>query len=365
VTVRSTEPLDGVSLADILLAFDQAEAERRAESDAAAVGELRPMPRNPGLASIRFPREALTYDPPTFSLAQLDLLDVEARGRRFRAEPGVTLVRIAVAAERDLEGAESMGEPRVESVGASMATVSADEVRARLVAGLEHSDLVAPELTELALLAQLVDAFLAGAGVASGEHYRWSIATANQAEDALGELVSAAYRGAMSRPARTWDPVELPEPRPHPVAPRSRWDEFRKGAWSGEWTRSIERYAAFDSETAEWALAQKLDSWDAIQRWQRIYTQRDGGQAWILRDSGQRYYPDFVVVVGDEYWLLEAKSNRDEHAVDVVDKADAARAWVARVNASKSFGTWHYLLVTESHIAQANDWAQLILAAGA
>jgi type III restriction enzyme len=365
VTVRSTEPLDGVSLADILLAFDQAEAERSAQSDAAALGEPKPMPRHPELASISFPREAFSYEAPSFSLASLDLLDIEARGRRFRTEPGVSLVRIAVAAERDLQGAVSVGEQRVESFDAAMMTVSADDVRARLIAGLENTDLVAPEITELAYLKELVEAFLAGAGVTSGEHYRWGADTANQAEDALRELVSAGYRGAMSRPARTWDPVDLPEPRSHPVAPRSRWDEFRKGVWTGEWSRSIERYAAFDSETAEWALAHKLDSWDTVERWQRLYTQRDGGQAWIIRDSGQRYYPDFVAVVGGEYWLLEAKSNRDEHAVDVLDKADAARAWVARVNASKSFGTWHYLVVTEAHIAQAQDWEQLIRAAGA
>jgi type III restriction enzyme len=365
ITVRSNEPLDGVSIADILLAIDQADAEQSARSDAAAAGEPKPMPRNSKLAPISFPREALSYEAPTFSLASLDLLDVEARGRRFRSEPGVTLVRIAVAAERDLEGVVSVGEQRVESVDAALVTVSADDVRARLIAGLQRSDLVAPEVTELAYLADLVQAFLAGAGVASGEHYRWGADTASQAEDALSELVSAGYRGAMSRPARTWDPVDLPEPRSHPVAPRSRWDEFRKGAWTGEWSRSIDRYAAFDSETAEWALAHKLDTWDSIQRWQRLYTQRDGGQAWIIRDSGQRYFPDFVAVVGGEYWLLEAKSNRDEHAADVLDKADAARAWIARVNASKSFGAWHYLLVTEAHIAQAQDWAQLVRAAGA
>lgn len=363
VTVHSDESLDGVGLADILLAFEQVDAERGARADADAVAAPKPMPRNPGLSPIRFPREALSHEAPAFTLASLDLLAVEARGRRFRSEPGVSLVRIAVSAERDVQGSVSVGEQRVESVDASLATVSAEEVRARLVASLERSDLVAPELTELAHLADVVAAFLAGAGVDLGKHYRWGVETASLAEDALRELVTAAYRGAMARPVRRWDPVEIPEPRAYPAAPRSRWDEFRKGAWTGEWTRSIECFAAFDSETAEWALAHKLDTWDEVDRWQRLYTQRDGGQAWIIRDSGQRYYPDFVVVVGGECWVVEAKSNRDERAPDVVDKADAARAWIDRVNASQSFGTWRYLLVTEAHIAQARDWAQLVRAA--
>jgi hypothetical protein len=244
-----------------------------------------------------------------------------------------------------------------------MKTVSAEDVRRRLTAALERSELIAPELTELAILTDVVDAFLEGAGVTMAGHYEWAVDTATLAEAALHELVTAAYRGAKARPARVWDPVEIPEPRRRPIATRSLWDEFRKGAWTGEWSRAIERYAAFDSQTAEWALAQKLDTWNEVECWQRLYTQRDGGTAWITLDTGRRYYPDFVVVVGGERWLLEAKSNRDEKAPDVVEKADAARAWVDRVNASRSFGRWHYLLVTEAHIAQARDWAQLVRAA--
>jgi len=364
ITVRSTESLDGVSLADILLAIDQADAEGKAQSDAASLAHPEPMPRNANLSVISFPREKLSYEPPTFSLSSLDLLDIEARGRRFRTEPGVSLVRIAVAAARDLQGEVTVGEQRVNSVDASSVTMSAEVVRARLAEALDRSGLIAPDLTELAHLDNVIDAFLAGAGVASGEHYRWSGDTANLAEDALRELVATAHRGAMARPSRTWDPVEIPEMRSRPTTVRSKWDDFRKAAWTGPWARSIEQYAAFDSATAEWALAHKLDTWDEVARWQRLYTQRDGGQAWIIRDGGPRYYPDFVVVVGGEYWLIEAKSNRDERAPDVVEKAEAARAWVDRVNASALFGTWHYLLVTEAHIAQAKDWAQLVRAAG-
>ncbi len=363
ITVRSTEPLDGVSLADILLAVEQSAAEGEAQADAAELAEPRPMPRNANLAPIVFPRESLSYEPPTFSLASLDPLEVEARGRRFRTEPGVALVRIAVAAERDLAGDVSVGERRVESVEASIAAISAEAVRERLIAAIERSGLVAPDLTELATLGDLVDAFLAGAGVASGEHYSWSGQTAGLAEAALRDLVSAARRGAMARPARTWDPVEVPESRQRPATLRSRWGEFRKGAWVGEWSRAIEKFAAFDSESAEWALAHKLDTWDEVQRWQRLYTQRDGGTAWITLETGRRYYPDFVAVVGGESWVLEAKSDRDARALDVVEKADAARAWIERVNASRMFGVWHYLLVTEAHIAQAKDWPQLVRAA--
>jgi len=361
VTVRSDDSLDGVSLADILLALSQDDAERATQADTKAVMHRSSMPRNVDLPPIIFPRESLSHEPPAFSLTSLDLLSVEARGRRFRTEPGVTLVRIAVAAERDLEGGVSIGEQRVDSVDAAVATVGVEEVRERLVSALSHSDLIASDVTELARLTDVVDAFLSGAG--GDEHYRWGIETAAHAENALRELVEAAYRGAMVRPRRTWSPVEIPEARTRPATVRSKWDAFRKGAWSGEWSRSIEHYAAFDSESAEWALAHKLDSWDEVERWQRLYTQRDGGQAWIIRDNGRRYYPDFVAVVGGEYWVLEAKANRDEAAAEVVEKAAAADEWVERVNAADSFGTWRYLLLTEAHIAQAKDWSQLVRAA--
>src|SRR5690606_24153845 len=211
VTVRSEESLDGVALADILLAVEQAEAERGAEDEAAVRGDPKPMPRNPDLASILFPREEFDYKPPTFSLAGLDLNEVEARGRRFQSEPGVSLVRIAVSAERDIRGSVSVGEQRVESVDASLVTVTADEVRARLLAALERSELVSAEFTERAIAADVVDAFLAGAGVSGGVHYRWGADTARVAEDALHELVNAAYQGAMATPSRRWDPVEVPE----------------------------------------------------------------------------------------------------------------------------------------------------------
>lgn len=117
------------------------------------------------------------------------------------------------------------------------------------------------------------------------------------------------------------------------------------------WDKSIEKYASFDSESAEFALARKRDTWDGVEYWQRLYAP---GAAWIAWKGG-RYHPDFVLVDSDGvHWVIEAKA--DKAAVDsaeVAEKAEAAEKWVARLNESKLFGTWRYVLVTEMKIAAA------------
>jgi hypothetical protein len=82
--------------------------------------------------------------------------------------------------------------------------------------------------------------------------------------------------------------------------------------------------------------------------------------------SGGRYFPDFVVVASDgSTWVIEAKSDSAaDDSLSVAAKAEAAVAWVGRVNAAKTWGTWHYLLATETRIAAAVDLRSLATSAG-
>ncbi|AQY01867.1 hypothetical protein B2G67_10620 [Microbacterium foliorum] len=91
--------------------------------------------------------------------------------------------------------------------------------------------------------------------------------------------------------------------------------------------------------------------WDDVVSWQRLYVP---GAAWIAWKGG-RYHPDFVVVAADgAHWVIEAKANKAaEDSAEVQAKAEAAEAWVDRVNSSKSFGDWRYRLATEMKIAAA------------
>ncbi len=356
--------LDGIGLAEILFAEEQGAIERQSDLDRERLDQ--PMPRNADLPPVEFPRERFSYEPPTFSLATLDLVAVEQRGSVYRSEPDVKLIRRAIDAERDVLGAVHVREQHAESVDATVEVLPAEEVRVRLVRRLHGSGLVAAELTEQALAAEVVDAFLRGAGVEGGSHYEWSADLADRADAALFGLVEAAYLATRSRPNYTWDPVTLPTLRGMPAQPYDKnigEAAFRIGAWYGEWTRGVERYAQFDSATAEFRLVRKLDDWDGVARWLRLY---HPGEAWI-RWSGGRYFPDFVVVDADGVqWVVEAKSDtaaRD--SADVRMKAAAAEEWAGRVNASHLFGAWRYLLVTETQIAAASSWAALVRTASA
>jgi len=358
----SSVGLDGVGLAEILLAQEQGALEAQAVADERRLGEA--MPRNAGLAPIEFPRERFEYAPPAFSLASLRLVDVEQRGSRYRTEPEVRIIRRAIQADRDVLGEVRVREERVESAEATVQLRSADEVRAGLVRRLLGSGLVAAELDEQARAVELVDAFLRGAGVERDGHYEWSADLADRADAALFGLVEAAYRANRARPAFTWDPVLLPPRRPMPLQTQDKnapEAAFRVGAWYGEWTRGVERYAQLDSATAEFRLAKKLDDWDGVDRWLRLYVHGDGWIRWF----GGRYFPDFVVVAVDgAQWIVEAKSDKAAtDSAEVAQKAEAAREWVQRVNASRRFGTWGYLLVTETQIAAAASWEALVRAA--
>jgi len=359
----ATATLDGIGLAEILLAQEQGAVEAQSELDRLRLDE--PMPRNAGLAPIEFPRERFSYAPPAFSLSSLDLAAVERRGSLYRSEPEVRIIRRAIDAERDVLGEVRIREEQVESTDAVVELLPAEEVRDRLVRRLLGSGLVAAEFTEQALAAAAVDAFLRGAGVEGGGHYEWSADLAGRADAALFGLVEAAYRATRTHPAYTWDPVVLPPVRPMPTRPHDknvREEAFRIGAWYGEWTRGIERYAQFDSATAEFRLVKKLDDWEGVARWLRLYV---GGDAWI-RWPGGRYFPDFLVVGPDgRQWVVEAKSDKAAtDSAEVAAKAEAAREWVGRVNASHRFGTWGYLLVTETQIARAASWEALVQVSG-
>ena len=62
-------------------------------------------------------------------------------------------------------------------------------------------------------------------------------------------------------------------------------------------------------------------------------------------------------------WMRWAEAKSDAAAASdatVAAKKTAAEEWAIAVNDSKSFGTWRYLLVTESEIKAASNWNALV-----
>lgn len=355
VTTASThDGLDGIGDAELLLAQEMGRQQKQITEDLNAVGK--PMPMN-SFPPITFPLAIPVVEPARFSLSSVNLVAVEQQGNLYRSDAKIKLVRRAIDAQRDVNGDLHIIDQLVASAEASRIVVSAAAINSSLLGRIINSGMVEPDFTEQLLAADIVVAFLAGAGIDADDDWEWSVDHAERAEDSLFKLITAAHKGRQTTASYKWDPISLPIARPVPADPRGVWDAFVKGAFVGPWGRSIDKYAAFDSDSAEFAFARKLDTWDDVDHWQRLYAP---GPAWIAWKAG-RYHPDFVVVDTDGvHWVIEAKA--DKAAVDsaeVAAKAEAAEAWIERVNASKSFGTWRYKLATEMKIAAAVSWKSI------
>lgn len=73
---------------------------------------------------------------------------------------------------------------------------------------------------------------------------------------------------------------------------------------------------------------------------------------------------DFIIL--DEagtYWVAEGKANSEMTDETVLAKRDAATRWVDAVNGSDAVPQrWAYLLASETAIANASGWPQLLAA---
>lgn len=371
--------LGGMSAADLLIVSPIHVAAKRFGDEARVVGQW--MPTVSGAPHIVFPRRDRTLVPVPFTLEAVRVSDAELAGKQYTANETVTMQREAIKAERDLEGEVTVTTQKVESVEATQAFVTASDVRADLIGRVMGLGLVPALLTERLHAEELVDSFLRGAGVedsgvadsedaesagtasagaASGSTTEWTTKRAAQAEHALAAIVRAAFASNERQPSYAWNQVTLLQPRPLPGVVNEWYDPFVVHEWYGGWSRSAEHAASFDSKTGEFALASLLDQSDTVRWWLRLYTSDPAFIRWGQGDV-QRYYPDFLVI--DEAgvnWVVEAKADAALGNPDVLGKKAAAEAWVNAVNESKLFGTWRYLLVGETAIKDASNWAALV-----
>ncbi|MGN7187530.1 DEAD/DEAH box helicase family protein [Microbacterium enclense] len=354
-STAASETLDGIGAAEILLAQEMGAKEKQATAELNTVGEM--MPRNP-FPPIQFPTQSRISQPAKFTLHDVSMLAVEQQGRAFSYDPQVKLVRRAIDAHRDIHGELHVIDRPADSEDASRVSVSAEAIRRSLLGRILHSGLIDPDLTEQLKAVELVDAFLKGAGIDNETGWEWSVEHAGRAESALYGVIRAAHKGRQTTSSWRWEPVSVPVAQPKPTDVRGVWDAFVPRAWTGPWAKSIDAFAHYDSASAEWLLAQKLDTWDDVDHWQRLYTP---GPAWIAWKGG-RYHPDFVVVdAAGAHWVVEAKADKAAiDSIEVQEKAAAAHEWIKRVNGSKLYGAWAYRIVTEAQIAAAIDWKQLV-----
>ena len=357
VAPGANDVLGGLSDADILIVSSIEDAEERFASESRSINQT--MPAVAGARHVVFPRRDRALVPVQFSLASLRLVDVELAGRHYSANATEVMVRDAIDASRDLEGEAAIRVQRVESVEATQNYLPATRVRTDLIGRVMNLGLVPALFTERVYAEDIVGAFLGGAGVIEGVETDWTVKRAAQAEAAIAALVRAAYAVNDRRPSYVWNQVTLLQPRPLPGQVNGLYDPYVTHEWYGGWHKNAEYASSFDSKTGEFAFAHLVDASDGVRWWLRLYTT---DPAYITLHPVGRYYPDFIVIDDDGVnWLIETKS--DDAALNdtkVAAKAAAAGAWVVAVNESKSFGTWRYLLVTETDIKESSNWKAVV-----
>lgn len=154
--------------------------------------------------------------------------------------------------------------------------------------------------------------------------------------------------------------VKTPTNRNRVVSARS----FTRSHPYNGWAKSLYPVEAFDSWSAEFRLAELLEGAAQVSAWARIATDVPLTIAYTLGAAERTYRPDFIILDDAEtYWVAEGKANSEMTDETVIAKRDAATRWVDAVNGSDAVPQrWAYLLASETAIANASGWPQLLAA---
>ncbi len=349
---------EGESGAPSLLLMEHGSALAQAEQGAAF--EL--FQRVHGAPSITWPNRILQPRPIAFSVEFVGDAAASAAGAAFRTEINVPLVREALTVTRTLTGGLDVRRVAQASETATQQWLPVAQVTSDLENRVLGLGLVTESLTEFQHIRRVVAAFLTGAGVGDGQEVAWSTARAHQAVDGLADLVRRAYSSRRLDPHYSLARVRIPDETAARPTAISRYEDFAAHTYYEGWNRCIQPSASFDAKTTEWSLANLFDDTaTGVAWWQRFY---DPGPARIQMDKGGNYYPDFIVIdTAGDFWIIEGKADYQITTADVQAKAKAARELVAMVNDEGSFGTWHYLLCSETAIRRAHgSWEGLLTA---
>ena len=326
-------------------------------------------PRNPGGTHLPLFIPKVTYkwirDP--FSLTQVNLTAAEAQGAVWADDNAPTLKRKVLDAERDDEGnVEVRITDSQQIVEAATLPIPFNKIEDDLVKRLLRSNAVEQSVSEYNAAVKIAKAFLSGAQVTEDTPWR----------DEHGRLATEALVGWINtqqtaKPAtlvaevtqvRWPDPPEVTEaqkPTDRQVITNSK--QFVRGYPYSGWQRSFYDVATFDSYSAEFRLAETLDTSPGVKAWQRITNTVPLTIPYRHGANDRQYTPDFIVITDDGvHWIVEGKADSEMTDPIVIAKRDAAKQWVEAVNADTNVPTqWAYLLLSESVIKNAPTWAAL------
>ena len=137
--------------------------------------------------------------------------------------------------------------------------------------------------------------------------------------------------------------------------------QFQRAYPYSGWEKSFYPVVSFDSYSAEFKLAEILETTTDVKAWARINNTVPLQIGYVIGAITRIYMPDFIVVTADDTrWIVEGKADSDMSDPVVLAKRDAACEWVDAVNASSDVhDRWGYLLVSETAVRNASTWAAL------
>lgn len=339
-----------------------------AEASARAVAHtVSPKQQRSHSLPLFLPRVVRTTRRDQFSLADLDLTQVEALGRQFASDEGDSLRRTALNAEYDLTGAAHvvLTEQR-DRVAASAQLIPYGSVETDLVGRLLRTDGIEASVREANAAQKVAQAFLDGARVT--ESTPWRIEHGRLATARLAEWIEQRQAGT-----RTWVETSVlldrwpdPQERIEVVPPADRHlvtssSAFSRGYPYSGWERSFYDVVRFDAYSTEFRLAELFDTATSVESWLRV---DENVPLRIEYSTGaylRQYEPDFIVIDSDNvHWIVEGKRDSEVTSTLVEAKRDAAREWLRAVNDDSAVADrWGYLLASESVVANSSSWLAL------
>ena len=331
--------------------------------------------REPGGVKIPLfiPRVTTRWERDVVSLADVNLIDVEALGRLFATDEGATLSRKALDATRTGEDKVELSiRDETDLIHAAQTSLALDTIETDLASRLMQTNGVAATVSEMNAATLVARAFLNGANVT--EETPWRTEHGRLATTRLVEWISTQQKAKPAREVREVEQVRWPEPseRVEIRQPADRHlisssKEFMKGYPYRGWERSVYEVNSFDAYSTEFRLASLFDNSQGVKAWIRIDHSVPLRITYLMGAIQRDYEPDFIVIDNnDVHWIVEGKSNADMTDPTVVAKRDAATAWVSTVNSATNVSQrWGYILASEAIIDAATSWDTLKTGAGA
>jgi type III restriction enzyme len=317
-----------------------------------------------GMPVIQAPVVKMSAVETRFSLADITDLDPYRKlGRQIAADPETELRRVRVSAKvvtgRDgLRRTELVVTSTADRLAASTSLYPMLDLRSRLVDALITAPVVPKRKEEFRPANQIVDALIEGIGSAAEKILS---AYGDRAASRLVKLVTDEHHRFLAAPhfEQVVELVTLDRVRQSKrTVILDRTGPFTKSTAYNSFTRSIYGVDWFDSKP-ERDVANIVDDTDTVAGWVRLQV---GEMPILWQSDGRTYNADLIVAEsGGDRWVVEVKSDKEVSTYEVQAKRTAAQRWVNHVNASgKVDGSWHYVLVTETDIADAaGSWEAL------